>query len=286
MVLLVAPNERPFGEDELSFAVATSALAAEAIRRAMRGNTLEFTDTKDELVGESVTLLRAKREADTIAPFADVSVLLIGETGTGKELFARRLHHGSARPGPFVAVNVAAMPAELLDSELFGHTKGAFTGANAARTGYIEHANGGTLFLDEIGEAPLPASGEVATHASGKEDPANRQSAADRRRRSTGRRDERQSRGEDGERIASFRPLLSDRESRDPHPPAARARRRCCLTRRSFSGATAWAHGTVGASDLQRGHEAALRVSVAGQRAPAGKHAKAVPITMDAKLEG
>jgi transcriptional regulator with PAS, ATPase and Fis domain len=80
--------------------------------------------------------------------------LLIGETGTGKELFARRVHHKSGRAGPFVPVNMAALPADLLESELFGHVKGAFTGATQHRTGYVEHASGGTLFLDEIGEMP------------------------------------------------------------------------------------------------------------------------------------
>lgn len=86
----------------------------------------------------------------------DVPVLLQGESGTGKELFARAIHQASARTGqPFVAVNCGAIPQELVDAELFGHEKGAFTGAAAARTGYFESADGGTLFLDEIGELPL-----------------------------------------------------------------------------------------------------------------------------------
>jgi two-component system nitrogen regulation response regulator GlnG len=88
---------------------------------------------------------------------SELSVLLTGESGTGKERIARALHDSSPRAsGPFVALNVAALPAELLESELFGHEKGAFSGAVEARAGYFEQAAGGTLFLDEIGEMPAP----------------------------------------------------------------------------------------------------------------------------------
>jgi transcriptional regulator with GAF, ATPase, and Fis domain len=86
----------------------------------------------------------------------DVTVLIQGESGTGKELFARAIHQTSARSGkPFIAVNCGAIPLELVDAELFGHEKGAFTGAIGVRPGYFESADGGTLFLDEIGELPL-----------------------------------------------------------------------------------------------------------------------------------
>jgi len=86
----------------------------------------------------------------------DVPVLIQGESGTGKELFARAIHASSVRrDSPFVAVNCGAIPSELIDSELFGHEKGSFTGANSMRLGHFETANGGTLFLDEIGELPL-----------------------------------------------------------------------------------------------------------------------------------
>ncbi len=102
-------------------------------------------------------LVRAARFAANSAPVA-----VLGETGTGKEVIARVLHANSPRAkAPFVAVNVAALPGELLESELFGHGKGAFTGATTARRGLFEAADGGTLFLDEIGEMPLPLQAKL-----------------------------------------------------------------------------------------------------------------------------
>jgi sigma-54-specific transcriptional regulator len=87
---------------------------------------------------------------------SDATALVIGETGTGKELIARHIHKRSGRAGPFVAVNCGAFSETLVDAELFGHEAGAFTGASQARAGWFESANGGTLFLDEIGDLPLP----------------------------------------------------------------------------------------------------------------------------------
>ncbi|HET6611075.1 MAG TPA: sigma-54 dependent transcriptional regulator [Kofleriaceae bacterium] len=102
-------------------------------------------------------LKRAARFARSDAP-----VVVLGDTGTGKEVVARILHANSGRAShPFVAVNVAALPSELLESELFGHGKGAFTGAVSARRGLFEEAGGGTLFLDEIGEMPLPLQAKL-----------------------------------------------------------------------------------------------------------------------------
>jgi transcriptional regulator with GAF, ATPase, and Fis domain len=105
-----------------------------------------------EIVGTSLALRRALEAIEQVAP-TDATVLITGETGTGKELFARAVHQRSRRAGkPFVEINCAAVPETLLASELFGHERGAFTGAHDRRRGRFEQANGGTLFLDEIGE--------------------------------------------------------------------------------------------------------------------------------------
>jgi len=109
----------------------------------------------EEIIGESAVLKRILRQVQTVAP-TDSTVLIQGETGTGKELIARAIHNLSARrERTLVKVNCAAIPTGLLESELFGHEKGAFTGAIAQRIGRFELANGGTLFLDEVGDIPL-----------------------------------------------------------------------------------------------------------------------------------
>jgi formate hydrogenlyase transcriptional activator len=109
----------------------------------------------DEIVGKSEALKHIFREIETVAP-ADSTVLIYGETGTGKELIARAVHSLSSRKSSaFVKLNCAALPAGLLESELFGHEKGAFTGAVAQRIGRFEMAHQGTMFLDEIAEMPL-----------------------------------------------------------------------------------------------------------------------------------
>lgn len=113
---------------------------------------LQQVEGRSDLIGDSPGMQRVKKLIDKLAP-TDSAVLILGETGTGKEMVARRIHEQSERSNaPFVAVNCGAIPENLVESELFGHRKGAFTGADAARTGLFEVANGGTLFLDELGE--------------------------------------------------------------------------------------------------------------------------------------
>ncbi len=106
------------------------------------------------IIGESKKILELKLLVKKVSS-SDSTVLILGETGTGKELVAEALHKTSGKKGPFIPVNCAAIPSELLESELFGHEKGAFTGADRARQGRFEMSSGGTLFLDEIGDIPL-----------------------------------------------------------------------------------------------------------------------------------
>lgn len=107
------------------------------------------------IIGQSSEIQRLQRVAEQVAP-TDVSVLITGESGTGKEVFAKFIHQQSQRAGKsFIPVNCGAIPQSILESELFGHEKGSFTGATQARKGYFETADQGTIFLDEIGEMPL-----------------------------------------------------------------------------------------------------------------------------------
>jgi two-component system nitrogen regulation response regulator GlnG len=141
---------KPFDLDQVlsvvERAVAGSGHAPEAVRKL----------PGDRLIGESPAMQEIFRTIGRLSR-SSISVLITGETGSGKEVVARALHQHSPRAsGSFVAINTAAIPAELLESELFGHERGAFTGAHARRAGRFEEAGGGTLFLDEIGDMPLP----------------------------------------------------------------------------------------------------------------------------------
>src|SRR5690349_22113844 len=121
----------------------------------------ERLDADAPMVGASPAMQALKDAIGRVAKIPS-PVLIVGESGSGKELVARELHRLGARPkGPFVALNSAALPENLVEDELFGHERGAFTGANAIRKGAFEAAAGGTLFLDEIGELPLPAQAKL-----------------------------------------------------------------------------------------------------------------------------
>src|SRR5262245_61444780 len=144
--------QKPFFRDELVMRVRAAADRRQLARKVdllQRQN--QPAASLDALVGESKAMTRVK-DLISRAASANGTVLITGETGTGKELAARAIHAGSARGSrAFVAVNCAALTESLLEAELFGHARGAFTGAAGARAGLIEHAEGGTLFLDEIG---------------------------------------------------------------------------------------------------------------------------------------
>jgi two-component system, NtrC family, response regulator PilR len=149
--------QKPFKNDEL-VAVVEKALEKRSIvdqNKTLR-RRLQEGFRKGDIVGRSGAIQNVMRMVERVAS-APASVLITGESGTGKELVARALHYGGDRASkPFVALNCAALPEQLLESELFGHEKGSFTGATSKREGLFRAADGGTLFLDEIGELPLP----------------------------------------------------------------------------------------------------------------------------------
>ena len=164
-------KERAFSEDEFAFLEQVARQVAIAVENALdfeRATQDKLRETKQRLyleeelraefgsiVGDSPALKTALNLVSVVAP-TDSSVLILGETGTGKELIARAIHNISARRDrAFVKLNCAAIPLGLLESELFGHEKGAFTGAIAQKTGRFELAHHGTLFLDEVGDIPL-----------------------------------------------------------------------------------------------------------------------------------
>jgi two-component system nitrogen regulation response regulator GlnG len=142
---------KPFDVDE---AVRLVRRAIEHRQRQKPAAPAEAAAPAPEIIGEAPSMQEVFRAIGRLSN-SHLSVLINGESGTGKELVARALHNHSPRADkPFIAINIAAIPAELLESELFGHEKGAFTGANQQRKGRFEQANGGTLFLDEIGDMP------------------------------------------------------------------------------------------------------------------------------------
>jgi formate hydrogenlyase transcriptional activator len=170
---LESSRENAFTKDDLTFLGQVADQIAIAVENALAyGQISELKDKLaqenvyleseirselhfEDIIGNSELLRRVLREVETVAP-ADSTVLIYGETGTGKELIARAVHNLSSRKSnPFVKLNCAAIPAGLIESELFGHEKGAFTGAIIQRVGRFELANRGTIFLDEIGDIPL-----------------------------------------------------------------------------------------------------------------------------------
>jgi formate hydrogenlyase transcriptional activator len=166
-------DENSFTDEQLDFLVQVSNQVAIAVENALAYRQIEVLKDRlaqeklyledeirtemnfEEIVGDSTSLRQVLQQVETVAP-TDSTVLILGETGTGKELVARALHNRSRRKDrTFVKLNCAAIPTGLLESELFGHEKGAFTGAISQRVGRVELANHGTLFLDEVGDIPL-----------------------------------------------------------------------------------------------------------------------------------
>ena len=153
---------KPFNHDEMLLSV-ERILDEDRIRRQNRALKSDIARAYPVagMIGSSRAMQEVFTRIDKVAP-TDTTVLIVGESGTGKELVARALHEGSARHGaPMITMNCAAIPANLVESELFGHEKGSFTGAVGAQEGVIEAADGGTLFLDEVGELPVEAQARL-----------------------------------------------------------------------------------------------------------------------------
>lgn len=148
---------KPIDEEDLLRAIRESLSRYQNAQQKFRGNA---QPAFEDIIGASPALTMVLRQVEIVAP-TESTVLILGETGTGKELIARAVHNRSQRSSqPFISVNCAAIPQALITSELFGHEKGAFTGALQRRLGRFELANGGTIFLDEIGD--LPAEAQLA----------------------------------------------------------------------------------------------------------------------------
>jgi len=151
--------EKPLSLDKLSLAVKNA-----LDRKRLEAENLDLkarVEARDEIIGESESIRRLREEIGRAGP-TNGRVMIYGENGTGKELVARAIHKASLRTdGPFITVNCAAIPGELIESELFGHEKGAFTGATSSRKGRFEQADGGTIFLDEIADMSLTTQAKV-----------------------------------------------------------------------------------------------------------------------------
>lgn len=154
---------KPFDHDEMLMSVQRilKERTLERQNEALKSELQRHYPPMTGMIGECTPMKNLFKMIGKVAP-TDTTVLVLGESGTGKELVARALHEQSQRShGPMISVNCAAIPETLIESELFGHEKGAFTGANANRKGLVEAADGGTLFLDEIGELPLEAQARL-----------------------------------------------------------------------------------------------------------------------------
>lgn len=156
---------KPFDHDEMLSAISQILTASPTTpdTNPPAKEVLEVIDAGEmgKMIGSSPPMQNLFAKLKKVSP-TDTTILILGESGTGKELVARALHENSMRgKGPMISVNCAAIPETLIESELFGHEKGAFTGANARREGLVEAANGGTLFLDEIGELPIEAQARL-----------------------------------------------------------------------------------------------------------------------------
>ena len=239
---------------------------AEAVARSSRF---------EELLGESQSMTRLYDQLSRIAD-ADASVLITGESGTGKELVARALHSRSRRRDrPFIAVNCAALPDTLLESELFGHVKGAFTDARADRKGLFVQAEGGTLLLGRDRRDAARHASQAAASARGEQGPAGRRRARDSLRRPDPRRHESRSRNGRRGKALSPGPLFPRQRHPNRGAGAPRARDRYSSARPAFRRAVRRASEEECAGHLGTGRREAARLCLARQRSRAAQRRRA-----------
>ncbi len=224
--------EKPLDTDRILVTL-RNALGTQVLR-AENARLREHVESKYEIVGASYAIRNLIAQIETVAP-TTARVLISGENGTGKELVARALHARSPRVArPFIEVNCAAIPSELIESELFGHVRGSFTGAVADRAGKFEQADDGTLFLDEVGDMSLAAQAKVLRVLQDGEVTriGGRQAHQGGRARALG--DEQAPRGRDPRRAISRGPLLPPERRSDDRAAAPRAPRRHPAPRDTF----------------------------------------------------
>ena len=260
---------KPFDNDELRLKV-RKVMEKQLLKRE-HSQLLEQvrleTGVFENMVGRSRAMMRVFETIDKVAP-TDVTVLIRGESGTGKELVARAIHFRSPRARkPFIAVNCAAFSRELVESELFGHEKGAFTGAVARREGKFEAADGGTLFLDEIGDMALETQAKLLRVLQEKRVRAHRRQSAAQRGRADNRRDQPGPRSDGRAGQVSRGPLLPTQGGRDSRAAASRAARRHSADGSAFHRGGMPAILRAGKTAHARGDARMRRGSVAGQRA-------------------
>ena len=266
---------KPYTDKDLLLRVAR-ALEKEALSGEIRRLRQRVPEEEPELiVGDKEVMGKLLDQVSTVAA-TEFPVLLLGESGTGKEMVARYIHRRSARPhGPFIAVNCAAVPTELFESEFFGHVRGSFTGAHADRKGLFEAAEGGTIFLDEIGEIAAREPGQAPAGPAGERGPPCRgQNDAEGERPADLRHEPRSQGGREAGPVPRG-PLLPHQRVPGPDSAPPGKARRYPPPGPALHREVALRAGPRGELDRPGRDRQAVRLFLAGQRPPAGERPEA-----------